>query len=171
MKFTDSERKEIEKLRKRYPESRSLVLPLMWMLQKRDGYISDDAVHLIAGELDIPPIWVEEVRSWYSMFSRDKEGTFVLEICNNLSCSLMGSQDIIDYICDKLKIKVGETTKDGTFTVKTAECLGSCGTGPMMQVGDMYYEMLDEKKVDEILDSLSKNKTVEQKPQEFPEYK
>jgi len=171
MEFTQAEKKEIAYLRTRYPDSRSLTLPLMWMIQNREGYVSDEAVYLIAQELNIPPIWVEEVRSWYSMFTKQKEGKYVLEVCNNISCSLLGSQKIIDHLCDRLKIKVGETTPDGMFTIKTAECLGSCGTGPMMQVGENYYELLTEDKVDQILEDLKNGKEHEQQPQEFPEYK
>ena len=84
---------------------------------------------------------------------------------------MLGGQEIIDYLIDKLKINIGETTKDGLFTIKTAECLGSCGTGPMMQVGDNYYELLDKEKVDQILENLKKGIEHRQKPQEFPEYK
>ncbi|NOZ60746.1 MAG: NAD(P)H-dependent oxidoreductase subunit E [Calditrichaeota bacterium] len=171
MDFTDAEKKEIAYLRTRYPEARSLTLPLMWMIQKREGFVSDEAVDLIAAELDIPKIWVEEVRSWYSMFTEKKEGKYVLEVCSNISCAMLGSQDVIDHICKTLKIKIGETTPDGMFTLKTVECLGSCGTGPMMQVGDRYYELLDEKKVDQILEDLRNGKEHEQKPQEWPEYK
>jgi len=171
MEFTQSEKKEIEYLRTRYPDTRSLTLPLMWMIQKREGFVSDEAVYLIAKELNIPPIWVEEVRSWYSMFTKEKEGKYVLEICNNISCSMLGSQEIIDHLCEKLGIKLGETTADGMFTIKTAECLGSCGTGPMMQVGDNYYELLDEQKVDQILENFKNGKEHEQTPQEFPVYK
>lgn len=171
MEFTQAEKKEIDNLRTRYADSRSLTLPLMWMIQKREGYISDEAVYIIASELDIPPIWVEEVRSWYSMFTTKKEGKYVLEVCNNISCSLLGSQEIIDYISEKLNIEVGDTTDDGLFTLKTAECLGSCGTGPMMQIDDTYYELLDFDKIDKILENLKNDVKQEQQPQEFPEYK
>lgn len=171
MEFTDTEKKKIAHLRTRYPDSRSLTLPIMWMLQKREGFISDEAVYLIANELDIPPIWVEEVRSWYSMFTEEKEGKYVLEVCNNITCAIMGSQGIIDYLCETLKIKVGETTPDGMFTIKTAECLGSCGTAPMMQVDDNYYELLDKAKIDSILEDFKNGKEQAQKPQEFPVYK
>ena len=171
MEFTEAEKKEIAYLRTRYENARSLTLPLMWMIQKREGYVSDEAVDLIAEELQIPKVWVEEVRSWYSMFTEKKEGKYVLEVCNNISCAMLGSQDIIDHICKTLNIKVGETTPDGMFTLKTVECLGSCGTGPMMQVGDRYYELLDEEKVDQILEDLRNGKEHEQKPQQWPEYK
>lgn len=171
MEFTDTEKKKIAHLRTRYPDSRSLTLPVMWMIQKREGFVSDEAVYLIANELEIPPIWVEEVRSWYSMFTEEKEGKYVLEVCNNITCAIMGSQDIIDYLCDVLNIKVGETTPDGMFTIKTAECLGSCGTAPMMQVDDNYYELLDKAKIDSILEDFKNGKEQAQKPQEFPVYK
>ena len=171
MEFTEVEKKEISILRTRYPDSRSLTLPVMWMIQNREGFVSDEAVHLIAKELDVPPIWVEEVRSWYSMFTKQKEGKYVLEVCNNISCSIMGSRNIINYLCDVLQINVGETTKDNMFTIKSAECLGSCGTAPMMQVGENYYETLDRKKVNQILEDFKNGKEFEQVPQDFPEYK
>ena len=154
MKFTEVERKEIAKLRTRYPDTRSLTLPLMWMVQKREGYVSDDAVHLIANELNIPPIWVEEVRSWYSMFTKKKEGKYILEICNNLSCAISGSQEIIDYLVDKLKIKVGETTKDGMFSLEIVACLGACSMAPVMTIDGEFYGRLDRKKVQGILNGF-----------------
>lgn len=171
MEFTQTEKKQIAHLKTQYPDLRSLTLPLMWMLQKREGYVSNEAVALIAKELNLPKIWVEEVRSWYSMFSENKEGKYVLEVCNNISCAILGNQEIIDHISKTLGIKVGETTADGMFTLKTAECLGSCGTGPMMQVDDNYYELLTEKKVDEILENFKKGQEEKQQPQEWPVYK
>ncbi len=171
MEFTQTEKKQIAHLKTQYPDLRSLTLPVMWMIQKREGYVSDEAVVLIANELKLPKIWVEEVRSWYSMFSEEKEGKYVLEVCNNISCAMLGSQDIIDHISKTLGIKIGETTPDGMFTLKTAECLGSCGTGPMMQVGDFYYETLTEKKVDQILENLKKGQEEQQQPQQWPVYK
>jgi len=171
MNFTDAEKKEIEKLRTRYPETRSLILPLMWMIQKREDWVSDEAVYLIAKELELPPIWVEEVRSWYSMFNEKKKGKYILELCCNMTCSHLGSLEILDHLKQKLNIEIGETTADGLFTLQTAECLGSCGTGPTMQVDENYYELLDIEKVDQILDDLRNGKEHEQTPQEFPEYR
>ncbi|MBN1352160.1 NAD(P)H-dependent oxidoreductase subunit E [candidate division KSB1 bacterium] len=171
MNFTQSEKKEIAALRSRYPDARSLILPLMWMIQKREGWISEDAVQLIADELEVPPIWVQEVRSWYSMFNEAPKGKYILEVCCNMTCSHLGGEEIVAHICKKLKIKVGETTADGMFTLQTAECLGSCGTGPMMQVGENYYELLDTEKVDRILEDLANGKEQEQVSQQFPEYR
>jgi NADH-quinone oxidoreductase E subunit len=171
MEFTKEEKQKITHLRTRYPDSRSLTLPLMWMIQRREGYVSNEAVDLITEELELPKIWVEEVKTWYTMFSEEQEGRYVLEVCNNITCAIMGSQEIIDQICETLNIKVGETTPDGMFTLKKAECLGSCGTAPMMQLGDNYYEMLDKETVDQILADLKKGNLDEQKPQEWVEYK
>lgn len=171
MEFTESEKKEIAMIRTRYPDARSLILPLMWMIQKREGWISNDTVYLIAKELDVPPIWVEEIRSWYSMFNEKQKGKYILEVCCNMTCSHLGSGEIIEHLCKKLNIKVGETTEDGMFTLQMAECLGSCGTGPVMQVGENYYELLDIEKVDKILEDLRDGNEHEQTLQEFPEYR
>lgn len=170
MEFTQTEKKEISALRTRYPDTRSLILPLMWIVQKREGWISEEAVQLIANEVDVPPIWVEEVRSWYTMFNEKQKGKYILEVCCNMTCAHLGSEEIVDHLCKKFDINIGDTTQDGTFTLQTAECLGSCGTGPMMQVGENYYELLDTEKVDKILDALKNGKEHAQTPQEFPEY-
>jgi len=170
MEFTAAEKQAIEKLRTRYPEPRSLVLPLLWMIQKREGYIPEEAVSLIAEELQIPPIWVEEPRTWYSMFNTQKKGKYIIEVCQNATCSVLGSEEIIDHICERLQIKVGETTADGMFTLQVAECLGSCGTGPVMQIDDICYDLLTPEKVDQILDDLRHGKVHEQQPLSFPEY-
>ncbi len=171
MEFSETEKKEIMGLRKAYPDERSLILPLLWMIQKREGWVPEEAVNLIASELKVPPIWVEEPRTWYSMFNKQKVGKYLLEVCHNASCAMLGSEEIIAHICKKLNIEVGETTPDGLFTLHVAECLGSCGTGPVMQVGENYYELLTPEKIDTILENLRSGKEAEQTPQHFPEYK
>ena len=170
MEFTDNEKQEIAQLRTRYPDARSLVLPLLWMIQKREGWVAEDAVQLIADELQIPPIWVEEARTWYSMFNTQKKGKYLIEVCQNASCAMFGSGEIISHICKKLNIRVGETTKDGLFTLQAAECLGSCGTGPVMQIGDVCYDLLTTEKVDQILEDLRNGKIHDQQPLTFPVY-
>ncbi|MCI0514540.1 NAD(P)H-dependent oxidoreductase subunit E [candidate division KSB1 bacterium] len=171
MEFTVAEKQAIDNLRKRYPITRSLLLPVLWMIQTREGWISDEAVNLIARELQIPPIWVEEARTWYSMFQTEKRGKYVLEVCLNLSCVLLGSEDILAYLCEKLEVRPGATTQDGLFTVEAVECLGSCGTGPAMQVGGNYYDRLTPEKVDQIIEQLRQGQEIEQQPQAFPIYK
>jgi len=171
MEFTEEEKKDIEFLRSRYPNARSLVLPLLWMIQQRIGWVPEESVNLIAGELNIPPIWVEEARTWYSMFEKQKKGKYIREVCHNSTCAIHGTDEILEQICHKLKIKVGETTVDGLFTLQHSECLGSCGTGPAMRVGDVCYDKLTPERIDEILTDLRTGKLVEPQPQEFPEYR
>ena len=171
MEFTESEKKEIEFLKTRYPQTRPLILPVLWMIQEREGWVSLESVKATAQILQVPEVWVEEVRSWYTLFHKKPKGKYVIDVCRTLSCALLGAEDITEHLCKKLKIKVGETTTDGMFTIQHAECLGSCGTGPMIQVGKNYYECLTPQKVDVIHDSLSQGKEIPQGPMNFPVYK
>jgi NADH-quinone oxidoreductase subunit E len=108
----------------------------------------------VASLLNIQPVEAYEVASFYSMFNLKPRGKCLIEVCRTSSCWLMGAEDIVDHIANKLNIKVGETTPDGKYTLKTVECLGSCGTAPMMQIGADYYENLTFEKVNETLDKL-----------------
>ncbi len=102
----------------------------------------------------MPPIQVVEALTWYSMFEREPQGRYVIKVCRNIACSLRGSERIVAHLERRLGIGVGETTADGRFTLKTVECLASCGTAPAMQVNRTYHEQLDEAKLDRILESL-----------------
>ncbi len=144
----------IEEVRKKYPTARSAVLPALYIAQEEEGYVTKDAMAEIARILDIPPIQVFESATFYTMFNKKPVGRHHIQVCTNLSCSLLGAEHIVEYISRKLCIGVGETTPDGRFTLTTVECLGSCGTAPMMQVNDRYHENLTEEKIDEILDGL-----------------
>jgi NADH-quinone oxidoreductase subunit E len=103
----------------------------------------------------MPPIRVIEALTWYTMFDREPQGRHVIKVCRNIACSLRGSERVLEHLERRLGIKVGETTADGRFTLKTVECLASCGTAPAMQVNRTYHEQLDEAKLDRILESLS----------------
>ncbi len=146
-----------QKIIARYPEGKqkSALIPLLHLAQAEfDGWLSSETMDYIASILSIQPVEVYEVASFYSMFNLKPRGKCLLEICRTSSCWLMGAEDVVNHIENKLKIKVGETTADGMFTLKTVECLGSCGTAPMMQVGKDYYENLTFEKVDELLDTF-----------------
>jgi NADH-quinone oxidoreductase subunit E len=108
----------------------------------------------IASIIEIKPIEVMEVVSFYTMFNMNPVGRYHLQVCTNLSCSLLNSRHMLNHLQDKLGIKTGETTKDNKFTLSTVECLGSCGTAPMMQVNDEFHENLTKQKIDTILESL-----------------
>lgn len=141
----------------RYPagKQKSALIPLLHLAQAEfDGWLSPASMDYVASVLSIEPVEVYEVASFYSMFNLKPVGKCLLEVCRTSSCWLMGAEDVIQHIEKKLNIKVGQTTKDGMFTLKTVECLGSCGTAPMMQVGADYHENLTLEKVDELLNTF-----------------
>jgi NADH-quinone oxidoreductase subunit E len=144
----------IEELKQRYQHPQSVVLEALWMWQDEHGWVSEEGMTYIAGLLGIPAHHVYGVVSFYTMFNRKPVGKHKIEVCTNVSCMLRNSERILKHIQDRLHIAAGETTPDRQFTLVEAECLGSCGTAPVMQIGDRYYENLDEAKVDKILDGL-----------------
>jgi NADH-quinone oxidoreductase E subunit len=150
----------IEEMRahlQKYPpeRKRSALIPLLLLVVQRErGWIDNAGVNFLAKflELEVTDVW--ETATFYSMFNLRPVGRHHIQICKTLSCKIMGEPEITDHICHKLGIHAGETTEDKKFTVSLVECLGSCGTAPMMQVGFDYYEDLTTEKVDKILDSL-----------------
>lgn len=153
-KLSEKHLQAIEELKKRYQQPQSVVLAALWMWQEEHGWVSEEAMQYIADLLSVPHQHVYGVVTFYTMFNRKPVGRHKIEVCTNVSCMLRSSQGILEHIQKSLNVKVGETTPDGRFTLVEAECLGSCGTAPMMQVGNEYYENLDEAKVDRILNSL-----------------
>ncbi len=147
----------VQKVIRRYPEGRqkSALLPVLHIAQAEfGGWLSPEAMDYVASILGIEPIEVYEVASFYTMYNLRPVGKCVLEVCRTGTCMLRGADDIVEYLEDKLGIKDGETTPDGMFTLKTVECLASCGTAPMMQVGEHYIENLSCEKLDGILSDL-----------------
>ena len=141
----------------KYPPERmrSALIPLLLLVVQRErGWIDNAGVNFLAKYLDLEVTDVWEVATFYSMFNLRPVGRHHIQICKTLSCKIMGEPEITEHICGKLDIHPGETTSDGKFTVSMVECLGSCGTAPMMQIGFDYHEDLTTEKVDKILDSL-----------------
>lgn len=158
MQFSDETLVLVNKIIKRYPEGRqkSALLPVLHLAQAEfDGWLSPTVMDYVAGLLSLKPIEVYEVASFYSMYNLSPVGKCLIEVCQTGPCWLRGADDIVAHLEKKLNIKVGETTSDGMFTLKTVECLGSCGTAPMLQCGAQYYENLTTEKVDEIVDQLN----------------
>jgi len=154
LKFSDEALALSQRMIKRYPEGKqkSALIPLLHVAQAEfGGWLSSDAMDYVASLLNITPIEVYEVASFYSMFNLKPVGKCVIEVCHTGPCWLLGSDDIVKYIEKKLSIKAGQTTADGMFTLKTVECLASCGTAPMMQIGETYHENLTLDKVDNII--------------------
>lgn len=156
IKFSEEAMKTVQTIISHYPEGKhkSALLPVLHIAQAEfGGWLSPETMDYVASVLNIKPVEVFEVASFYTMYNLKPVGKCVLEVCQTSSCWLMGAEDIIKYIEKKLNIKVGETSKDGMFTLKTAECLGSCGTAPMLQCGASYHENLTYEKVDKLIDN------------------
>ena len=154
IKFSDNTLKEVQRIVAFYPEGKqkSAVIPVLHLAQKEfGGWLSTEAMDYVASLLDPLPIEVYEVATFYSMYNLKPVGKYMFEICQTGPCMLNGSDEIIQYINDRLGIKPGETSADGMFTLKTVECLGACGYAPMMQFGKNYREHLTKDKVDEII--------------------
>lgn len=154
IKFSGEQLSKVAEIIGRYPDgrSKSAILPILHLAQEEFGWLSVEVMDYVAGILKIQPIEVYEVATFYSMYHMKPVGKYVMEFCHTGPCCLVGAEKIIKYIENKLNIKTGETTTDGLFTLKTVECLASCGTAPMMQVGEYYYEHLTETKVDELIE-------------------
>ena len=147
---------EFEQLRERFPAGfeSSLVLPCVRRIQEDRGYVADEDIEQLAAYLGVPQIQIEEVLSFYTQFRRKPIGRWHLQICRNLSCSMNGAERIVEHVEQRLGIRPGQTTPDGRFTLSVVECLGSCGTAPMMMVNEGYHENLTRAKVDELLEGL-----------------
>ena len=155
IEFSQEKLNEVTKIVGRYPEGKqkSALLPVLHIAQDTfGGWLDVPVMDYVASLLSIEPIEVYEVASFYSMYNLKPVGRYVFEVCHTGPCMINGSDDITDYIKQKLNIKVGETTEDKMFTLKTVECLGACGYAPMMQLGQNYREHLTKEKVDGIID-------------------
>lgn len=153
--FTPENKKKFDEYLTRYPTKQAALLPALWLAQDQFGSLSMEALEYVAGLLDLSPVHVYSVATFYTMFHVDKKpGKHHLQVCRTLSCALMGSENIIDHLKKKLKIEEGEVTPDEKFSLCTVECLASCGTGPMMMVNEAYHENLTPEKIDKIVDSL-----------------
>ncbi len=141
----------------KYPpeRKRSALIPLLLLIIQRErGYIDNAGINFLAEKLDIKVTDVWETATFYSMLNMHAVGKYHIQVCKTLSCRIMGEPEITEHICNRLGIHAGETTPDGKFTVSRVECLGSCGTAPMLQIGFDYHEDLTVEKVDKLLDSL-----------------
>ena len=152
--FSKETRVKYERLLPRYPNREAAILPTLYLAQREFGHLSDEAILYVADLLGFTPARIEGVATFYTMYNQKPVGKYHLQVCRNLSCSLMGAEHLIEHVSEKLGVQPGETTDDGRFTLSTVECLGSCGTAPVMQVNDDYYENLSEESIDAILDGL-----------------
>ncbi len=156
LRFTEQDMQNIEVICQRYPDKKAATLPTLHFAQKKFGYISEDAVKAVADALDLPVAHVLGVATFYTMYNKKPVGRYHIQVCTNISCALMGSREIFQYLRQKLGIASGETTEDGLFTLQEVECLGSCGTAPTIQINEKYFESITVEKIDKLVESLKK---------------
>ncbi|MGZ5247155.1 MAG: NADH-quinone oxidoreductase subunit NuoE family protein [Flavitalea sp.] len=163
IQFSDKKLQEIQKIVARYPQGKqkSALIPILHLAQEEfGGWLDAPVMDYVASLLDLTSIEVYEVATFYSMFNLRPVGKYIFEVCQTGPCMLRGSDDIIDYIKQKLNIGVGETTTDGLFTLKTVECLGACGYAPMMQLGEHYKEHLTKERIDQIIEECTRTAAI-----------
>ena len=155
--FEPADQERVRAMLARYPSDQreSAIMPALWLAQERFGFISEEAIDLVARSLDVSDSEVAAVATFYTMFHLEPVGKYVIQVCCTLSCSLVGAENIVAHLEEKLGVEVGGTTKDGKFTLKKVECLAACGYAPMMQINEQaFHEHLTAGRVDEILAAL-----------------
>jgi len=155
---SESLRQRFDELISKYPIKRSALIPILLTTQEEIGYLTSESIQFISEYLKIPPIEVYEVITFYSMLRTKPVGKNHIQVCTNISCLLLGGEQIFEHISERLGIKEGETTSDGVFSLVEVECLGACCNAPAMQVNYKYHEDLNIEKVDTILEELRGNK-------------
>ncbi len=158
--LTPQNLQRIDELRKQYPHSQALVLPVLWIAQEQYGYISQETMKEVAALLNLPFGHILGVVTFYTMYHTKPVGKNHIEVCTNVSCMIRGSQKIIRQLEGKLGMKMGETSSDGVFTLSEVECMGACGGAPMCAVGEEYYENLTPEGVDRMIEGFSKRQPV-----------
>lgn len=153
--FTDAEKEQIEVFRAQYPTPEGAVMKTLWLAQEKFGFLPPEVIHLVADTLDIPFSLAYGVATFYTQYYKAKKGTYVLDVCTCFSCQLCGGYDMLHYLEEKLGVREGETTEDGLFTIQGVECLGACGTAPMLQVTNgPYVHNLSREKMDALIEAL-----------------
>jgi NADH-quinone oxidoreductase subunit E len=158
MAFTlsDDREKELSDIMSRYPTKMGACIPVLHLCQEQNGWISDDVVQFVASRLELPTSHVQGVVTFYTLFNQKPVGKHQVWVCRTLPCALRGGNELLAYCEKRLGVHAGETTSDGAITLRSAECLASCGTAPMMQVDKDYHENLTPEAVDRLLDGLRK---------------
>lgn len=152
--LTDKSKKRLQELKSVFPDRQSVVLPVLHIIYDQLGHLDNQAIEEAAEVVEVPKVYIEEAASFYTMFPLKPVGKYLIQVCQNISCTLMGSEELVAYIKAKLNLDVGGTTEDKMFSLVVVECLGACGGAPMMQINEKYYEFLNREKVDKILVDL-----------------
>jgi len=153
-KFIFANPDKVDKIFSQYPDKKSATLSLLHLAQVQEGYISGSVIDTIADLVECHPAIVMDCVSFYSMFFTKPQGRHKIQVCQTLSCSVNGADALVDHVTNKFSIKPGETTDDRRFTLMKVECLGSCGTAPVVQINNDYHEGLTNERFNELLESL-----------------
>lgn len=154
--FSEEAKTTLQQIIAKYPTKKAALLPALWLAQEEyGGWLPAEAMEEVAGYLDLPKAEVEGVATFYTMYNKVPVGRFHIEVCHNIACMVRGSDELIEYIGNKLGIGEGETTSDMRFTLSPAECLGACANAPCFMIGNRYYEDVTPEKADQIIDELS----------------
>lgn len=156
--FTPENEMRAQSLIKKYEKKRSALLPLLWIVQEQAGYVTQDAAKYVAQKLEMPPSEVWEAVTFYVMFRRKDMGKYCLQVCTNITCTMMGAEKLVEVIQSELGIKAGQVTSDGMFSLVPVQCLGSCDTAPVVQVNLDYCEKLDPESLRSLIQKLRAQK-------------
>ncbi len=154
LQFSPETYKKFEETVARYPKKEAAMLPVLYLAQQEFGYIGPEAIEYVARLMNQAPARVRGIVTFYTMYNMKPIGRHHIQVCRTLPCALRGAEKVTSFLTKKLGIQPGQTTEDGRFTLSEVECLASCGTAPMMQVNDDYYENLTEEKIEQILESM-----------------
>ena len=157
-RMSEQAEKRIEEIKKLYPDAKSAVMPALYLAQEELGSITDQAVEWVSEKVGIAPVHVREVATFYTMYYKKPVGRYHFQVCRTLSCALCGARAITEHLHKRFGLKPGEVSKDGMWSFEEVECLGSCGTAPMCEINDTYFENLTPAKVDEIISRIEKEK-------------
>lgn len=156
--LSEEQQRKLAEILSRYPNKMAACVPALHLCQEaNENWVNEEVIAFVAERLDLSTAHVKGVATFYHLFNREKPGKHQVWVCHTLSCALRGGESLVKHCEKRLGVSVGGTTKDGRVTLKTAECLASCGSAPMMQVDKIYYENLSTEKVDEILETLLKD--------------
>lgn len=154
LEFSPQALQKISEIISRYPHKQSAVVPVLYLAQEEFGHLSQEAIAYVANLMEIPPARLYGIVSFYTMLHMKPMGRHHIQVCRTLPCALQGAEKVLDFLKKRLAIDLGETTPDGKFTLSVVECLASCGSAPVLQINDDYYENLSEEKIEKILEFL-----------------
>ena len=152
--FSEEELKKVEEIKQRYPEQKAAIMPVLWMAQEKNGWISPQVEEYVAKLLDLPLAHVKGISTFYTMYFKKPMGKYHIQVCTNVSCMINGGVEIFEALKEKLGVGNNEATPDGKFSIEEVECLGACGGAPAIAVNDEYYENMSVEKALELINSL-----------------